>query len=164
MTRLTDVPQARFVRTGVFEDPDLLQSLVYTIVRDLIYEQGFPIDEDETALLNRMMVLIQRPETSREDWTALKDETLDILGSKIGSFVCHATSAFRTPSVGAAALRSAGEDLIIYAEAVGEKDRAIAFLRKLMKSARQGKVGAIELDPAYMDWRRTEGIWDGSDF
>ena len=160
-SELTDVPQARFVRTGVFEDGELLQSLVYDIVQNLIYAQYYPLDDDEKLLLNKMMMLIQRPDTTREDWTALKDETLDIIGSKIGSFVCHATSAFRTPAVGAAALRSAGEDLIKYAdETVGNKAVAQDFLRSLLKQARLTGQSESITDQAYLDWRRSEGIWE----
>lgn len=158
-------PQDLYPTHGQFEDANILREVAIAILTEQVLLCPMKPEEDE--LVRTAIELLDNPATEEWQWSAMKVCALYQIGSDVADIVCHLISAARTPRIGVAGLRVAGKDVIRLRESRcnGGLD-AQNYLRNLFKTV-GGDVTVLRsktIPPDYADWRRSEGIWDGSDY
>ncbi|PSN12324.1 hypothetical protein C7271_23655 [filamentous cyanobacterium CCP5] len=133
-TRTPQNISALFPLSGHLEDVEVIAEIAKVMIDDPNLGLAVsPIDEDEQVLLDRFRLLLDKPqETTREQWAALKEESLLLAGSAISDCVSFLCSGLRTPAVAEATLRSAANALI-KANQHKAKRQTQQFFRRLIK-------------------------------
>jgi len=157
-------------REGVFESLNVISMLASKIARYAITHWNEYLTQDEKRELDRLIHMDDRTVFERHLHRTYREECLYGTGSKVNAFVGRIHHALMHPMASVMAFTKGGNALIEFEESInGDGSKVQSYLRELFKTTRlvgQGRGTAIADSPdaANLDWRRTEGIFDGSDY